>query len=155
MPFIINSLPKSHFQQFFELSQGERAARHAVGVIANKKPGFPCRVSLMDAEVGEEMILVNYEHQTAATPFKSSHAVYVRRGADQARLQKGEVPEMLRSRTLSLRAFDGKGMLVAADLVDGRALEKLIEEMFSDPGAGYIHIHFAKPGCYAARADRA
>jgi hypothetical protein len=155
MPFLIRSLPKSHFQPFFELSEGERAARHAVGVIANKKPGFPCRVSLMDAEVGEEMILVNYEHQTAGTPFRSSHAVYVRREAHQANLQKDEVPEMLRSRTLSLRAFDGKGMMIAADLVDGLLLEKLIEEMFGDPGVAYIHIHFAKPGCYAARADRA
>jgi len=122
---------------------------------ATAKPGFPCRVSLQDAEVGEEVILVHYEHQAAKTPFKASHAVYVRANAEQAQPAVGEVPELLRSRMLSLRAFYSEGMMIAANLSDGKTVETVIDELFGDERADYIHIHFAKMGCYAARVDRA
>jgi hypothetical protein len=124
-------------------------------MIAAKKPGFPCRVSLSDAEVGEEVVLVHYQHQPVSSPFRASHAVYVRPNAQQANPAKDEVPIMLRSRILSLRGFDRQGMMVAADLVEGVQLEQSVEAIFLDPAVAYIHIHFAKPGCYAARVDRA
>jgi len=155
MPFLINSLEKSAFQHLFGLADEQLASLRAVKMIATKIPGFPCRVSLADAEIGEEVILISYQHQPVASPFQASHAVFVRPTADQAELQPNQVPEMLRSRMLSLRAFDEKGMMTAADLADGRALEVAIEEMLKDPSVSYIHIHFAKPGCYAACATRA
>jgi hypothetical protein len=124
-------------------------------MVAGKRPGYPCRVSLQDAEPGEEVLLVHYEHQSAATPFRASHAVYVRVKAVQAHLAVDETPEMLTSRILSLRAFDRHGMMLAADLADGKALASKICEMFNDEDTTYLHIHFAKPGCYAARVDRA
>jgi hypothetical protein len=99
--------------------------------------------------------LVNYEHQAVTTPFRASHAVYVRPAANKAKLSVDEVPEMLRSRILSLRAFDGAGMMITADLADGKVLARPIKEMFDNPAVAYIHLHFAKPGCYAARVDRA
>jgi hypothetical protein len=150
MSFLISALPKSKFEHLF----ASPAADHVVRTVATKKPGFPCRVSLADAEIGEEVVLIHYEHQSAATPFRSSHAIYVRPNASQANLDVNEVPAMLRSRVLSLRAFDEQGMMVAADLAEGAAVEKPLEELFADPSVAYIHIHFAKPGCYAARADR-
>jgi len=60
---------------------------------------------------------------------------------------------MLRTRLLSLRAFDAHGMLVDADVVDGRALEPALDRLLAD--AAYVHVHFAKPGCYAALVRRA
>ncbi len=151
MSFIISALPKATIEHLFT----SLPADQAVKVVATKKPGFPCRVSLADAEIGEEVVLIHYEHQSAATPFRSSHAIYVRPNASQANPDVNEVPAMLRSRMLSLRGFDEQGMLIGADLADGTAIEKPLEDMFANPGVAYIHIHFAKPGCYAARADRA
>jgi len=121
---------------------------------AASKPGFPCRISLTDAEVGEEVILVHYEHHTVASPFRASHAIYVRAGEQQYDAVD-RVPPMLRSRLLSVRAFDADGMLVDADIADGADLEALIERQFAQPQTQYLHIHFARPGCYAARVDRA
>jgi hypothetical protein len=46
-------------------------------------------------------------------------------------------------------------MLVNADLVDGRELEGKIEQLFAEPRIAYLQLHFAKPGCYAARVERA
>lgn len=150
MSFVISALPKSQFDHLSSASPTDQAVR----VVATKKPGFPCRVSLADAEIGEEVLLLHYEHQSAATPFRASHAIYVRPNASPATLDVNEVPAMLRSRVLSLRAFDEQGMLMAADLADGTVVEKPLDDMFRDPSVAYIHIHFAKPGCYAARADR-
>jgi hypothetical protein len=121
----------------------------------DEKPGFPCRVSLEDAEIGETVLLLNYEHQAAASPYRSQHAIFVREGAEMARPGINEVPESLKLRLLSLRAFDDDGMMVAAEVVHGREVEGVIREMLSDRKASYVHIHNAKRGCYAARADRA
>jgi hypothetical protein len=154
MSFRISALPKAPFSHLFPMSDDELTAHGAVRQTVTDNPGFPCRISLADAEIGEQIILVHYEHQSAATPFRASHAIYVRPGAEEARPDVGEVPQALRSRMLSLRAFDCAGMLIDADLTDGRELEPAVARLLADPAVAYLHAHFAKPGCYAARIDR-
>jgi hypothetical protein len=153
--FQISALSKSRFEQLFGLSDEELKAHGALRRTATKKPGFPCRVSLQDAEPGEEVLLVHFEHQSADTPFRSSHAVYVRPSAREARLKEGEVPELLRSRTLSVRAFASDGMMIDASIIEGSKVENEIERQLAQSATCYIHLHFAMPGCYIARADRA
>lgn len=155
MSFLISPLSMTQFAPLFSLSDEELAARGAMRVTADRRPGFPCRVSLQDAEPGETVLLVNYEHLDVPTPFRSRHAVYVRQNAAEAQPVVGEVPEMLRSRTLSVRAWTRSGMLAAADLTEGTHLESLVESMLAQPDVDYLHVHFAKPGCYAARVQRA
>ncbi len=121
---------------------------------ATTKPGFPCRISLEDAEVGERVVLVHYEHHAANSPFRASHAIFVRENRQQAQLQVDKVPVMFRSRMLSLRGFDQAGMMRAADLTEGTLLEPAIQKIFDNSEVAFIHIHFAKPGCYAARVSR-
>jgi hypothetical protein len=155
MTFHITGLPLSDFAPLFALPSEELARQGALRRIADRKPGFPCRVSLRDAEPGESVILLNYEHLPVASPYRSSHAIYVREQAEQACLEPGEVPELLRSRLLSLRAFDRHGMMVAADVVQGSAVDTVIEQLLAVAEVEYLHIHNAKAGCYAARVDRA
>jgi len=154
MSFRITGLPAERFHALFALSDEALAARDAVRRIADAKPGFPCRVSLTDAEPGQQVILTHFEHHAVASPFRASHAIYVREG-EQTFDAIDRVPEQLRLRTLSVRAFDAAGMLTAADLVDGPQLETAIARLFDDARAAYLHVHYAKPGCYAARVDRA
>jgi hypothetical protein len=154
MTFRISALPPAPFAPLFELSDEALAARGGVRRVADKSPGFPCRVSLRDAEPGETMLLVNFEHQPARSPFRSTHAIYVRRGAVQAHPAPGEVPEMLGRRLLSVRAFDDAGMLLDADVVEGRELEPVVASLLGAREAAYLHVHLARPGCYAARVDR-
>jgi hypothetical protein len=45
--------------------------------------------------------------------------------------------------------------MVDAGLVDGAALDGLIRRFFGNPDVDYLHAHYAKRGCYAARIDRA
>jgi len=154
MGFRITGLPADQFADLFSLSDQELAARGAVRRIADAKPGYPCRVSLTDAEPGQEVILTHFEHQPANTPYRASHAIYVRKD-EKTYDAVNQVPEQLRLRLLSVRAFDGKGMMVTADVVDGKELEGAVERLLGDERTDYLHVHYAKPGCYAARIERA
>ena len=58
-------------------------------------------------------------------------------------------------RKLAVRAWDKDAMMVGHELVDGRDLESAIDRLFANPQTEYLHIHFASPGCYAARVERA
>ncbi len=155
MSFRITGLPAEDFAHLFRLSDEELAARGAVRRIADgRTPGYPCRVSLTDSRPGDELILVNYEHHPVSSPYRMRFAVFVRRG-EKRYDAIDEVPEQLRLRTLALRAFDAEAMMVGWELVDGEEVEAAISRLLADPRASYLHIHFAAPGCYAARVERA
>ncbi len=104
---------------------------------------------------GETVLLLNYEHLPVPGPYRSRHAIYVREYADEYRPEVNEIPEVLASRLLSVRAFDASGMMLDADVVAGVAVARLIEQQFANPMVEYLHLHNAKPGCYAARVIRA
>ena len=155
MSFRILGLPADQFASLFALSEQELAARHAVRRIADaRKPGYPCRVILTDSEPGDELLLVNYEHHAVESPYRMRFAIYVRRG-EVTYDAVDEVPEQLRLRKLAVRAWDADAMMVGHELVEGRELEFAIDRLFANPTAAYLHIHFAAPGCYAARVQRA
>jgi hypothetical protein len=65
------------------------------------------------------------------------------------------VPPALLPRLLAVRGFDAHGMMVAAEVVEGRAMVPLVEQFFANDEIAYLHAHFARRGCFAARIDRA
>jgi hypothetical protein len=152
MHFRIQGLPAEQFAPLFALSDQELAARGAVRRVADGPR--PCRISLTDAEPGDELILVNYEHHSVASPYRMRFAIYVRR--DETTFDAVDtVPEQLRNRTLAVRGFDAEAMMTGWELVEGTQVENAIEKLFADPRTAYLHVHFAAPGCYAARIERA
>jgi hypothetical protein len=46
-------------------------------------------------------------------------------------------------------------MIVTADLCDGKQLERVLETQLALRTVAYVHIHYAKFGCYAAKTERA
>jgi len=155
MSFQIHSLPAEDFADFFALSDAELAEKNPCRQIVQSKPGTPCRVSMADAEVGETVILLNYEHQPEQSPYKATHAIFVREDVPQANLAVGEVPEVLRSRVISLRLFDRNHMMIDADVLQGDDLAHAIKTAFENDQVSYAHLHNAKPGCFAASVTRA
>jgi hypothetical protein len=155
MSFRITGLPAEKFRRLFQLSDEELAAQGAVRRVADaRSPGYPCRVSLTDSNEGDELLLVNYEHHPVESPYRMRFAIYVRKG-EETYDAVDEVPEQLRIRQLAVRSFDTDGMMVGWELVEGRGLESAIERLFAEPRSKYLHVHYAAPGCYAARIDRA
>jgi hypothetical protein len=155
MSFRITGLDAKPFRHLYGLSDSELAAHGAIRYVAESKPGYPDRIEMRDVEPGESVLLVNFEHQPAASPYRSNHAIFVREGAEAPFDRIDAVPESMRLRLLSLRAFDVKGMMLDADVVEGDGVEALIDRMFEDPNVAYIHAHNARRGCYAARIERA
>jgi len=154
MHFRIQGLEPTPFAPLFRLSDEALAQRRALRKVADSKPGFPCRISLADAEPGREVLLLNYEHLPVDSPYRASHAIYVSDGATRFDAVD-TVPPALRERFLSLRAFDSGGMMVDADVTEGLNAEALIEKLFANPRVDYLHAHFARRGCFAARIERA
>ncbi len=153
--FQVKPLSVSPFLPLFGVSNEALEATGIIAQLADRTPGFPCRVSLRDAEPGERVLLLNYEHQPANTPFRASHAIYVREGVDEIRLAPGELPPVFKGRTLSVRAFDAAGMMVTADLTDGATAGAVFNALLDRDDVAYLHAHFAKFGCYAAKVVRA
>jgi hypothetical protein len=155
MHFRILGLPAEQFAPLFAMSDAALAERGAVRRIADaRERGYPCRVSLADSKPGDELILVNYEHHAVASPYRMRFAIYVR--ADEKTFDAvDEVPEQLRKRTLAVRGFDENAMMTGWELIEGVKLEEAIERQFAGSRAAYLHVHFAAPGCYAARVERA
>ena len=155
MSFRILGLSPAPFQPLFGLSDAALAARGARRCVVDAPVGYPDRIELRDAAVGETVLLLNHVHQPADTPYRAAHAIFVREGAQAAYDAIDQVPDALRRRTLSLRAFDAQHEMVDADLVEGAQCETLIARLFAGPRVAYVQAHYARRGCYAARIERA
>jgi len=155
MNFQLIALPAEDFLHLCGRTDDELRQLGARRMIADEKPGYPCRVSLADAEVGETVFLLSHAHHDVASPYRSAGPIFVRAGVATASPAVNEIPLMFRHRLLSVRAYDAEALLVGADAVRGEALEEAIRHLLGDPRASYLHIHNAKPGCFNCRVVRA
>lgn len=153
--FQIRGLAPEPFQPLFALSDAELAERGVQRMRVDACPGFPCRVSLEDAPIGETVLLLNWEHLKTVSPYRASGPIFVRENAHASGDFVDAVPEQLRRRLLSVRAYDGDDMMRAAEVLQGDALETQIQNYFADRAIRYLHVHNARPGCFACRIDRA
>ena len=153
--FQLVGLSPEPFKPLFELGDAALAKLHARRVVSTRKPGLPCRISLEDAEIGDELLLLPYTHQPAASPYQASGPIYVRRGSKQRRLAAGELPSYVTSRLISVRAYDSAHMIVAASVCEGVLAAGEIEQCFENELVAYIHLHNAKRGCFSCQVNRA
>lgn len=153
--FRITPLSLTAFAGLIGQPDAALAARGVRRLSADAAPGYPCRVSLVDASLGESVLLLSHVHLDVQTPYRGVGPIYVREGASEAAPDVGEVPESVRRRMLSFRAYDGHGMMRASEVADGRDLEAIVSLLLADEAVEYLHLHNAKPGCYSCRIDRA
>lgn len=154
MPFVITGLSAEPFVHLFEADETALEAAGAIRYRADSKPGFPCRITLEDAEPGETVLLLNHEHH-AVGPYRATHAIFVREAAVAPAQYKDELPPALAGRLLAIRAYDEAGMMIDAEIVEGAQAIPLIERFLANPKAAWLHAHNARRGCFAARIDRA
>jgi hypothetical protein len=153
--FRLVGLEPEPFAELLELNDEQLAERSIRRVVADRKPGFPCRISLVDAEVGEELLLLPYVHQPADSPYQASGPIFIRSGARQRVADPSEVPPYVSGRLISARGYDERHFIVDADVCDGGEAAAAIRRMFENPAVRYIHLHNAKRGCFSCRVERA
>ena len=152
--FQLVGLPSEPFEPLFELADSDLAALGAKRVVASEHPGYPCRISLIDAGVGEVLLLLPYAHHRVGSPYQASGPIYVRKGAKQRFLEVGEVPSSVRRRLISARAYDSANMMVCAEVCEGTDVGSCLERLLLDERVQYVHLHNAKQGCFSCLATR-
>lgn len=155
MTYRISGLEPSQFAHLVGLSDEELQRHGAVRITANGQPSFPCRIQLDDAKAGETLLLVNHVSHEGNNPYRASHAIFVSESALEAASYEREIPPALDRRILSLRAFDGEGMMVDAALAQPGEADPVIRRMLANDAVDHVDAHTAIRGCFMARADRA
>jgi len=153
VPFRYIGLPRAQFEPMFAMSDAELGVHGARRIIADEKPGFPCRVSLADAEPGEQLLLLSFAHQDAESPYKASGPIFVRENAREPYDSDRIPPVFATGRLLSARAYDAAGMMIDADVTQSDDLEALLSKLFAGGETDYVHVHYARRGCFAARVE--
>jgi hypothetical protein len=123
--------------------------------VADQHPGYPCRQCLLDAAVGEELILVSYDPFTTDSPYRSASPIFLHREPCSPPSDRAVLPAQLTGRQLSVRSFDAAAMMIDATVVDGTDLDATLRRFFSEPAGDHVHVHNATRGCWAVRVDRA
>jgi len=150
--FQLVGLDPAPFAHLFDLPDAELEVRDIRRVRADADTGFPCRVSLEDARLDDELLLLPFQHQPAAGPYRASGPIYVRKGSRQKRLPPGVVPPYVTRRQISLRAYDAGHAIIDAEVVDGVDVARQLVTLFANPGVRYVHLHNAKRGCFSCAA---
>ncbi len=146
---------ENNYNHLFNLNEEELTAKGGVKMIVDEKPGYPCRFSLVDAGLGEEVILFPFQHHKTNSPYQSSGPIFVRKNAKSPNLSVNEIPTMLLHRLLSLRIYDKKGIMIDAKTIEGKTLENEIGIILKNNSVDYIQIHNSSPGCYNCQVNRA
>jgi hypothetical protein len=149
------ALPIEPFSALFALSDAKLREQNIRRVFATHKPGYPCRVGLIDAEIGDELLLLPFEHQPANSPYHSSGPIFVRKGSTQANIDHGVIPDYVRSRLISVRAYDANDLMADALVCAGADSAAAIEKFFDNDTIAYIHLHNAHRGCFSCAVNRA
>lgn len=153
--FIIKPIEKNIFVKLLNWSEEQLAEVNARRLIADSKPGYPCRVSLKEAEVGERVLLIAFKHHDVQSPYQASGPIFIRENAETAELEINEIPEILLERLLSVRAYNSKNLMICAETVQGAELGNVIRGQLLNNEVTYLQIHNANPGCFNCNVYRA
>lgn len=154
MEFQILALDDKEFNSYFELSDIELDKIGIKRLIVDKQFNFPCRVSLEDAEIGEEVILISYQHHKTNGPYQASGPIFIRKGVKMKSLKKNQIPIMLNHRLLSFRGYDILGNMKFAITDEGSKTNSVLKKMFDNNEIEYIQIHNSSPGCFNCEVRR-
>jgi hypothetical protein len=152
--FKLVALDQNQFASLFSLNENELAAKGMRKMIVDEFPGFPCRVSLADAEMGEEVMLLNYEHHDVNSPYRADGPIFVRKIGQTATPEINEIPKMFNHRLLSIRGFNNEATMIFADVTSGEQLKEKLMHILENQAIVYLHIHNARLGCYNCKVER-
>lgn len=148
------ALDRAGFAHLFAEGDEELKRRGIRRLAVDRSPGFPCRISLADAEIGETILALSFLHHDVASPYRASGPIFVREAAHTAFPKPDQIPIMLEHRVLSVRGYDEEGMMLSAMVVEGKYLRQAIGESFDDSKVRYLHVHHAAQGCFSCRVVR-
>ncbi|WP_173012663.1 DUF1203 domain-containing protein [Niveispirillum sp. SYP-B3756] len=154
MNYRISGLSSDLFAPLFGLDDATLATQGIHRMVAPDEGMYPCRVTLADVPAGTPVLLLRFCHQPANSPYRAEGPIFVTEGPVPTRVVENTVPPMMAKRLLSVRAYNRDDLIVEADVVDGKEADGLLRDYLARSDIAYLHVHFAKRGCYAGRVDR-
>jgi len=118
---------------------------------------YPCRHCLREASGKTGMLLLSYQTPEPKSVYGQPTAVFLCAG-DCERFERSDtIPDIVRNRLVSLRAFRGDGMMIydANELVEADGHDAAVRRIFARDDVAYINAHTAKPGCLLCHIERA
>jgi hypothetical protein len=152
--FQITSLTPTEFAELLALNDEQLSRIGALRMTANKLGKFPCRISLQDAQPGEEVILLHYQHHQTTSPYRASGPIFIRPEGKATVLGVNEIPGFLAHRYLSLRSYNVNGMMIEAFTAEGKDVASTLQKAFDNADTECVHVHNARHGCYLCAAKR-
>ncbi|SNR88025.1 MULTISPECIES: DUF1203 domain-containing protein [unclassified Azospirillum] len=154
MTYRVSGLSSDLFTPLFSLDDATLAAQGIRRVVTPSEGLIPCRITLADAPAGTTVLLLSFRHQPANSPYRAEGPIFVTQGPAPTCVVDDELPPMMAKRLLSVRAYNSDDLIVKADVVDGKEADGLLRHYLAQSDIAYLHVHFAKHGCYAGRVDR-
>lgn len=117
----------------------------------------PCRHCLRNGKTGEAMLLGSYNLQGPVGIYWTPSPIFLHADACERYGAENEVPEIVRSSFVSVRSYDGDDQCIydLGQVVEGLAVDPVLQRAVSDPRTKFVNIHTAKPGCLLCRVERA
>jgi hypothetical protein len=118
--------------------------------------GSPCRHCLQDAAAGDGLLLGSYHFGNPQGIYWAPSPVWVHAEPCPRFEQSDTVPEIVRNRLVSVRAYDSQDQMIyeLGEVCRGTKVEAPLERALGDSRTGYVNIHTAGPGCFLCRAER-
>lgn len=155
MSYVVKGLSSEAYRHLYGKSDAELTKFGVMRYVVDAKPGFPDRIEMRDVDVGETVLLLNHISMEKPSPYRSSHAIFIREGAQESFEAKNEIPEVMFSRLLSLRAFDENGMMIEAEVAKGDDIEAVVIRFLENEQVSHIDAHNAARGCFSGKIVRA
>ena len=116
----------------------------------------PCRHCLREGVAGEEMLLGSYRMPGPIGIYWTPSPIFLHAEACAAYDQANHVPDTVRGRLVSVRAYDADQMCLydLGQAVEGGDVDPFLARAISDPRTSFVNIHTAKPGCMLCRVER-
>jgi len=152
--FKFEALNHLNFEYLNDLSEAELAENTIKKMKVDQFPGFPCRITLEDAQIDEMVFLLNYDFHNVSSPYRASGPVFVRANQLTKTYAQNEIPVMFNHRLLSIRGYNKEAMMIFADVSEGQFLKDKLLQILENPEIEYIHLHNAKPGCFNCTVKR-
>src|SRR5437763_8910335 len=133
MSYVVRGLDPEPYVPLFGLTAAELAGRGVVRMTVTHKPSFPCRISLTDRDIGEQVLLLNHVSHDVAGPYRARHAIFVTEGTQERAEYVDRVPPVFETRVLSLRGFDAEDMMTEALLVPPGEADAGTRQLFANP----------------------
>lgn len=154
MNFTVKGLSADPFVHLYGQSEAELKELGVKRYTVDSKPGFPDRIEMRDADIGESMLLLNHMSMDRASPYRATHAIFIREGARESYEARNEIPVVMSSRMLSLRAFDCEGMILDAAVATGDEVKRAVLRLLANEAVEHIDAHNAARGCFSGRIFR-